>query len=92
MTEKLKTIKELADELGVSKQAVWQKIKRETSMDLRQFMSKKGNTVYIDVDGQKAIKKLFLKNTSTKNVNTKRVLTSTLMIFRMETRLNFYGI
>ena len=27
MSEKLKTIKELADEIGVSKQAVWQKIK-----------------------------------------------------------------
>ncbi|HEM1203693.1 TPA: HTH domain-containing protein, partial [Listeria monocytogenes] len=26
MSEKLKTIKELADEIGVSKQAVWQKI------------------------------------------------------------------
>ena len=29
MSEKLKTIKELADEIGVSKQAVWQKIKKE---------------------------------------------------------------
>lgn len=28
MSEKLKTIKELADEIGVSKQAVWQKIKK----------------------------------------------------------------
>ena len=30
MSEKLKTIKELADEIGVSKQAVWQKIKKES--------------------------------------------------------------
>ncbi|MCT0035903.1 HTH domain-containing protein, partial [Lactococcus lactis subsp. lactis] len=56
MSEKLKTIKELADEIGVSKQAVWQKIKKESSIDLRQFTSKKGNTVYVDVDGQKVIK------------------------------------
>ncbi|EJE2787367.1 AsnC family protein, partial [Lactococcus lactis subsp. lactis] len=48
MSEKLKTIKELADEIGVSKQAVWQKIKKESSIDLRQFTSKKGNTVYVD--------------------------------------------
>ena len=31
MSEELKTIKELADDLGVSKQAVWQKIKRKKS-------------------------------------------------------------
>ena len=66
MSEKLKTIKELADEIGVSKQAVWQKIKKESSIDLRQFTSKKGNTVYVDVDGQKAIKNAFFNKTSTK--------------------------
>lgn len=36
MSENLKTIKEIADEIGVSKQAVWQKIKKESSIDLRQ--------------------------------------------------------
>lgn len=66
MSEELKTIKELADEIGVSKQAVWQKIKKESSIDLRQFTSKKGNTVYVDVDGQKAIKSAFFNKTSTK--------------------------
>ncbi|WP_285007336.1 HTH domain-containing protein [Lactococcus garvieae] len=66
MSEELKTIKELAEEIGVSKQAVWQKIKKESSIDLRQFTSKKGNTVYVDVDGQKVIKSAFLNKTSTK--------------------------
>lgn len=65
MSENLKTIKEIADEIGVSKQAVWQKIKKESSIDLRQFTSKKGNTVYVDVDGQKAIKNAFFNKTST---------------------------
>lgn len=65
MSEDLKTIKELADEIGVSKQAVWQKIKKESSIDLRQFTSKKGNTVYVDVDGQKVIKSAFFNKTST---------------------------
>ena len=65
MSENLKTIKEIADEIGVSKQAVWQKIKKESSIDLRQFTSKKGNTVYVDVDGQKAIKSTFFNKTST---------------------------
>lgn len=66
MSENLKTIRELADELGVSKQAIWQKIKRDTSIDLRQFTSTKGNTVYVDVDGQKAIKAMFSNNSSTR--------------------------
>ena len=65
MSEDLKTIKEIADEIGVSKQAVWQKIKKESSIDLRQFTSKKGNTVYVDVDGQKAIRSTFFNKTST---------------------------
>ena len=71
MTENLKTIRELADELGVSKQAVWQKIKRNSSINLRQFTSKKGNTVYINVDGQKAVKSMFLDKTSTEKCQHK---------------------
>jgi len=66
MSEELKTIKEIADELGVSKQAVWQKIKRTTSIDLRKFTSTKGNTVYVDGRGQKAIKKMFNDKNTTK--------------------------
>ena len=66
MSENLKTIRELADELGVSKQAIWQRIKRDTSIDLRQFTSTKGNTVYVDVDGQKAIKSMFSNDSSTR--------------------------
>lgn len=66
MSENLKTIRELADDLSVSKQAVWQKIKRNSSINLRQFTSKKGNTVYINIDGQKAIKSMFLDKSSTK--------------------------
>ena len=66
MSENLKTIRELADELGVSKQAIWQKIKRDSSIDLRQFTSTKGNTVYVDVDGQKAIKSMFSNDSSTR--------------------------
>ena len=61
-----KTIRELADELGVSKQAIWQKIKRDASIDLRQFTSTKGNTVYVDVDGQKAIKSMFSNDSPTR--------------------------
>ena len=66
MSENLKTIKEIADEIGVSKQAVWQKIKKESSIDLHQFTSKKGNTVYVYVDSQKVIKNAFFNKTSTK--------------------------
>ena len=66
MSENLKTIRELADELGVSKQAIWQKIKRDASIDLRQFTSTKGNTVYVNVDGQKIIKSMFNNDSSTK--------------------------
>lgn len=54
-----KTIKELVEEIGISKQAVWQKIKKESSTDLQQFMTKKGNTIYVSNYGQKIIKSMF---------------------------------
>jgi len=57
-----KTIKQLADEIGVSKQAVWQKIKRQSSTDLHQLMVKKGNTVYVQEEGQRIIKSMFNEN------------------------------
>lgn len=68
-----KTIKELAEEIGVTKQAIWQKIKKESSTSLRQFTSTKGNTVYVSVDGQNLIKSMFKSKSSTnrqqENVN-----------------------
>jgi len=67
--ENYKTIKELADELNVSKQAVWQKIKRNKSIDLRKFMTTKGNTVYVDVDGQTIIIEMFDSSYKEKKAN-----------------------
>ncbi|WP_368254192.1 DUF536 domain-containing protein [Enterococcus faecium] len=65
-----KTIKELAEEIGVSKQAVWQKLKKDSSIDLQQFMSKKGNTVYVSKNGQNIIKSMFKREN--KNINNKK--------------------
>ena len=77
MSDNLKTIRELADELGVSKQAIWQKIKRDASIDLRQFTSTKGNTVYVDVDGQKLLKQCSQAIRQQDTVNKKMMLTTT---------------
>lgn len=68
-----KTIKQLANEIGVSKQAVWQKIKRNSSTDLHQLMIKKGNTVYVQTKGQDIIKSMFDedKNSERKQVDDK---------------------
>lgn len=66
MNDNMKTIKEIADDIGVSKQAVWQKIKRQTSIDLRKFTSKKGNTVYVSFEGERLIKSMFIYKSSTK--------------------------
>jgi len=59
----VKTIKQIADEIGVSKQAVHQKIKQEPlSTSLRQLTSTKGRTLTIDVDGESLIKRAFSSN------------------------------
>ena len=69
-----KTIKQIADELGVSKQAVHQKRKSEAlSTALQPFTTTVDGVVYISVDGEKLLKQAFLKQNepqpSTSTVN-----------------------
>ena len=56
MSDNLKTIKELADELGVSKTALNKKV---TDRERKLWFSKIGNKFVINEDGQKSIKKMF---------------------------------
>ena len=67
-----KTIKQIADEIGVSKQAIHQRIKRhpELKSRLQPFMSTVGGTVYIAVGGEKIIKSAFEANVSESTVST----------------------
>lgn len=59
-----KTIRQIADEIGVSKQAIHQKIKKnkELSVRLQPFTSTVDGTIYIDIDGENILKSSFLKN------------------------------
>lgn len=55
-----KTIKQIADEIGVTPQAIYQRKKQEPlSTDLIKHIEKKGNTVYIDEMGQALILQAF---------------------------------
>ncbi|CAM3196175.1 HTH domain-containing protein [Lactococcus hircilactis] len=56
MSENLKTIKELADELGVSKTAINKKV---TDIERKLWFAKIGNKFVINEDGQKSIKRMF---------------------------------
>lgn len=56
-----KTIKQIADELGVSKQAVYKKI---DNLDLRSSLQKIANQFTIDKHQEKLIKSAFLENKS----------------------------
>lgn len=58
-----KTIKQIADELGVSKQAVHQKRKSKSlSTALQPFTSTVDGVIYISVDGENILKQAFSKN------------------------------
>lgn len=66
----MKTIKQIADELGVSKQAVHQKRKKEPlSTDLQPFTQTVDGVVYISVNGENLIKQAFFKASSTTPVD-----------------------
>ena len=56
MSDNLKTIKELSDELGVSKTAINKKV---TDRERKLWFSKIGNKFVINEDGQKSIKRMF---------------------------------
>lgn len=56
MSDNLKTIKELADDLGVSKTAINKKV---TDRERKLWFSKIGNKFVINEDGQKSIKRMF---------------------------------
>jgi len=65
----MKTIRQIADEIGVSKQAVFKKIKREPlSTSLQGFTATVDGRLMVEVDGEKLIKQAFSEITpSTKN-------------------------
>lgn len=56
----MKTIRQIADEIGVSKQAVFKKIKREPlSTSLQGLMATVDGRLMVEVDGEKLIKQAF---------------------------------
>ena len=56
----MKTIRQIADEIGVSKQAVFKKIKREPlSTSLQGLTATVDGRLMVEVDGEKLIKQAF---------------------------------
>ncbi len=66
-----KTIKELAKELNVSKQAVWQRIKRNKTLEkaFNEHSKTINGTVFIDEKGESIIKTAYSNNTYTINID-----------------------
>ena len=59
----MKTIRQIADEIGVSKQAVFKKIKREPlSTSLQGLTATVDGRLMVEVDGEKLIKQAFSEN------------------------------
>lgn len=66
----MKTIREIADEIGVSKQAVFKKIKREPlSTSLQGLTSTVDGRLTVSVDGEKLIKQAFSQDVPSTNHN-----------------------
>ncbi len=65
-----KTIKEIAEELGVSKQAVFKKIKQvPLSTEIEKFISTVDGKKLVSVDGENLIKQAFQRKQKIANVN-----------------------
>ena len=78
----MKTIKRIAEEIGVSKQAVHQKIKKEPlSTALQLFTSTVDGVKHISVDGEMLIKKAFdIKPLSTVDINKPSTVDDSLTV------------
>ena len=77
--EIVKTVAEIAAEIGVSKQAVYKKIKcKPLSVSLQQFMSTKNNKLTVNDDGITLIKQEFNKKTVNQSVNQSSTKSSTV--------------
>lgn len=72
MSENLKTIRELAEELGISKTAINKKV---SDSERKQWFSKKGNRFLVNETGQDAIRAMFsydINNRKSKTGNTEK--------------------
>ena len=72
MSENFKTIRELAEELGVSKTAINKKV---SDSERKQWFSKKGNRFLVNEIGQYAIRSMFsydINNRKSKTENTEK--------------------
>lgn len=87
MNEDLKTIAQLAQELGVTRQAVYQKIKYniELSKNISKFTVKEKNKTLYDLQAQNLIKQAFESNAS---VNSKVNIDSKL-IDSLQTQIDY---
>ena len=74
MSDNLKTIRELADELGVSKTAINKKV---SDSERKQWFSKKGNRFLVNENGQKAIRIMFSSGINNQNQKPKTLKTPT---------------
>ncbi|WP_273752015.1 DNA-binding protein [Leuconostoc mesenteroides] len=70
MSENLKTIRELAEELGVSKTAINKKV---SDSERKQWFSKNGNRFLVNENGQKAIKLMFSSDIDNRESKTENI-------------------
>ena len=65
----MKTIKQISEDLGVSKQAVYKRYKGKLYPQVRPYTHTKHGTVYIDDQGENIIKQDFLKDRTSSDVS-----------------------
>lgn len=68
-----KTIKQIADEIGVSKQAVYKRVKGKLHTEVLQFTHTEQGTMYISEQGESIIKQDFLKDNRSNGAHTERI-------------------
>ena len=73
-----KTIRQVADDLGVKSSAVYSKIryKKYFSKVMKPYISKKGNTILISPEGQELLKKAFLNKSNPNELSDSAMNTS----------------
>ena len=66
----MKTIRQIADEIGVSKQAVYKRVKGSLHVDIAPYVHTVGGLVCVSYEGEKLIIAAFSENASSKDAHT----------------------
>lgn len=85
----MKTVRQIADELGVSKQSVYKRYKGKLYTEVHPYAHTEQGVLYISEQGENLIKQDFLKDTASNGAHTDTVIVDAKYLAHIEAEIEF---